>query len=52
MMFMMFMKMGWVKLGLAQEHSRGKLLAPGRTWASKLSQAAKSLWMETGCWGH
>lgn len=39
------MIMGLVKLGL-------DLMAPGRSWASKLSQTAKSWWMETGCWSH
>lgn len=47
MMVMMIMNMGF---GEAWPGSRG---TPGRSWASKLSQTAKSWWMETGCcWSH
>jgi hypothetical protein len=49
---MMVMNTGLLKLGLAQEHRLGEVLAPGRTWAQKLSQTAKLTSMETGCWSH
>lgn len=44
----MAMILGLLKLGLVQEHRLGTFWQLG-SWAPKLSQTAKSWWMQAGC---